>query len=249
VRRWNMLGRRLGRRLVATYGASKRPGRPATPVELRVYLPLLWPEGPDGPVDRAAVSALGRDYARAGRVMDELLDDLDILCSVVGIGASSSMIEASTVAWSDAFLDAVTAGSDLAPLAGTGSASSPDATAVDEVARRLAAFRGTAWGDLAPSGRLLVVTWSSDPSAAELLEEIGRVIEEVRRLFPGAVVAQQPQHRRVVAAVTDTGATDVLVRTLRLRCTELVTSAAPVITIARVDADDDLAQRLLRSAW
>lgn len=246
--RWRkVVARRLTGVVGRTRDASRRPARPATPVELRVYLPLLWPEGPDGPVDQTALRDLGRDYAQAGRVMDDLLADLDILCSVVGIGASSSMVEASSVAWSDAFLDAVAAGSGIDASVGTGPRS-VEATSVEEVARRLAAFRGTVWGDLAPTGRLLLVTWSSDAAADRLVEELDRVVGEVHQLFPGAVVARQVRQRRVAAAVTDSVETDELVRVLRLRCAELVTSATPDVTVARVGADDDIAQRLLRSA-
>lgn len=245
MRPWKVAGRRLGSLARTTRDASPRPGRPTTPVELRVYLPLLWPEGPDGPVDQAALRALGRDYARAGRVMDELLADLDILCSVVGIGASSSMVEASSVAWSDAFLEAVAADSTAdASIDGE----SAEEAAVDQVARRLAAFRGTVWGELAPSGRLLLITWPSERAADRLVEELGRVADEVRQLFPGAVVAKQLQQRRVAAAVTDSVETGARVRALRTRCAELITSTPPDVTVARVGADDDIALRLLRSA-
>lgn len=246
MERWREVGRWLGSVARTTRAASPRPGRPATPVELRVYLPLLWPEGPDGPVDQAALRALGRDYARAGRVMDELLTDLDILCSVVGIGASSSMVEASSVAWSDAFLDVVAAGTMPAPSLGAVPRSAEE-PAVDQVAQRLAAFGGTVWGDLAPSGCLLLVTCPSGSADDRLVDELDRVVEEVHRLFPGAVVASQPSRRRVAAAVTNSAETDAMVSALRLRCAELVRSTPPEVTVARVVAGDDTAQRLLRS--
>ena len=240
-----MIGRWLVSRARSAGGTPGGAAHPATPVELRVYLPLLWPDGPDGPVDEAAVRALGRDYARAGRVMDELLADLDILCSVVGIGASSRMIESSSVAWSDAFLDAVAAGStrDLPPAEFR--ATAPE-TEVEDVARRLAAFRTTVWGDLAPSGRLLLVTWSSSPTD-RLAEELDAVAEEVRRIFPGAVVARQRRRRRVVAAVPESPAVRPGVTALRARCAELVTSATPTVTVVDAPADAEVVQQLLRS--
>lgn len=179
--------------------------------------------------------------------MDELLTDLDILCSVVGIGASSRMIEASSVAWSDAFLDAVTAGSTLDPSTRADSDSAQRA-AVDEVARRLAGFRPTVWGDLAPSGRLLLITWSSESAADRLVEELSRVGEEVRRIFPGAVVAQQLPQRRVIAAVADSSGTEAKMSSLRARCAELVSSATPTVTIAEAPTDGDIARLLFRSA-
>ena len=241
-----MIGRWLASRARSAGRTSEGAGHPTTPVELRAYLPLLWPDGPDGPVDEAALRALGRDYARAGRVMDDLLADLDILCSVVGIGASSRMIEASSVAWSDAFLDAVAAGStrDVPTAAVPGPATE---TEVEDVARRLAAFRTTVWGDLAPSGRLLLVTWSS-PATDRLSEELNRVAEEVRRIFPGAVVAQQRRQRRVVAAVPESPAVRPGVATLRARCAELVTSTAPTVTVVDAPAEDEVVRQLQRSA-
>jgi hypothetical protein len=217
-------------------------------VELRVYLPLLWPDGPDGAVDETALRALGRDYARAGRVMDELLADLDILCSVVGIGASSGMVEASSVAWSDAFLDAVAAGASpddsLEAFAGP-------AAAVGEVARRLAGFQAGVWGDLAPSGCLLLVDWAStaqDQEQDSLLAELGAVAREVRRTFPDALVVEQPRHRRVIAAVAESGTTEAGVRALRARCAELVTSTATTVTAVDARAEDDVARHLFGEA-
>lgn len=246
MRRVRVAGRRLvDRARVRRAGAG--PGRPATPVELRVYLPLLWPDGPDAPVDEAALRALGRDYARAGRAMDDLLTDLDILCSVVGIGTSSSMVEASSVAWSDAFLDAVAAG----PVPGTasGSPSAADqAGAVDEVARRLGAFRTSVWGDLAPTGHLLLVTWSSAPAAHTLLDELDAVAREVRRTFPGAVVVEQPGRLRLVAAVADDGTSEHAIGALRARCAELVTSSTLTVTTVDARAQADVERHLFRSA-
>lgn len=243
-----MIGRWLASRARAARAVSPREGRPATPAELRLYLPLLWPEGPDGPIDQEALRALGRDYARAGRVMDELLADLDILCSVVGIGASSRMIEASSVAWSDAFLDAVAAGSTTLDATTGTDLESAQATDVDEVARRLAAFRSTVWGELAPSGRLLLVTWSPASETARLPHEISRVAEEIRRNFPGAVVVEQPRRRRVIAAVADSASIDAEVRALRGRCADLVTSTTPTVTAVEARAADDIARHLFRSA-
>ncbi|GAA5114470.1 hypothetical protein GCM10023339_20240 [Alloalcanivorax gelatiniphagus] len=246
MERWRVFGRRRASR---PSGAPTRsaPGREPTPVELRVYLPLLWPDGPDAPVDQGALRALGRDYARAGRAMDDLLTDLDILCSVVGIGASSSMVEASSVAWSDAFLDAVAAGP--APGTPTGSASAEEqADAIDEVARRLAAFRGGVWGDLAPTGHLLLLTWSSAPAPRTLLDELDTVAREVRRAFPGAVVVEQPRHRRLVAAVADDGTTARAIGALRARCAELVTSTGVTVTAVDARAHADVERHLFRSA-
>ena len=239
-----MIGRWLASRAREAGAVSQREGQPATPAELRRYLPLLWPEGPDGPFDQAALRALGRDYARAGRVMDELLADLDILCSVVGIGASSRMIEASSVAWSDAFLGAMAAGSTLEASTGD-DLESAQASAIEEVARRLAAFRSSVWGELAPSGRLLLVTCSSASAAARLVDELGRVAEEVRRLFPGAVVVAQPRRRRVSLPPRTPR------RPTRGAC--LASSGAPTWSRPRrrghgpARADDDIAQRLFRS--
>lgn len=226
-----MIGRWLGSRRGRE--ASARDERP-TPVELRVHLPLLWPEGPDGPIDDDALRALGRDYARSGRTIDELLADLDILCSVVGIGASSRMIEASSVAWSDTFLDTVAAGAR--PAAPTHADADADA---DAVVRRVAAFGSSSWGDLAPDGCVLVIDGAG---------ELEVLAHEVGRVFPDAVVAVQSQHRRLVAAVARSATTDARIETLRARCGELVAADAPRITVLDSPGTDEVSQLLTRPA-
>lgn len=235
-----MIGRWLAERARRGRGASARDDGPTTPVELRVHLPLLWPQGPDGPLDHDALRALGRDYARSGRTMDELLADLDILCSVVGIGASSGMIEASSVAWSDTFLDTVVAGP------------SPGApTDVDDVLRRVAAFRSTSWGGLAPDGCLLVIDWpvaEAGGSSDELAAQLEAVAREVRRIFPDAVLAAQPRRRRVVAAVARSATTSAGVDALRARCGDLVTPRAPGVSVVDAPDADRVSQLLARTA-
>ena len=136
---WERMARRFAR--------PRATAAAATSDALRIRLPILWPDGPSGPVDAGALRALSRDYARAGRTLQDLLDDLDELCDVVGIGTSSRLIETSSVAWSDAFLDTVASAEAQAD---------PGGEAVSEVERRLMAHGSAAWSDL-PGGHLLVV--------------------------------------------------------------------------------------------
>ena len=78
-------------------------------------------------------------------------------------------------------------------------------------------------------------------------KELDAVAEEVRRIFPGAVVARQRRRRRVVAAVPESPAVRPGVTALRARCAELVTSATPTVTVVDAPADAEVVQQLLRS--
>ncbi|WP_134768510.1 hypothetical protein [Nocardioides sp. 1609] len=237
---WTRLVQRLSPR------ARARPTRSGTSTspDLRAHLPLLWPHGPGGAVDEVALAALGRGYARAGRTLPDLLADLDILCAVVGIGTSSRMIEASSVAWSDAFLDGV------APPASAPhrpASRGQDDADLDEVERLLDGLvGGGAWGGLVPPGRLLLVTWSALQGLPPAAEEVARVVTETRRIFPGAAVAPQPSHDRVVAAVADSSALPGRAAALSARCAELATGSPPVVSLEPVPSDVAAVGRLLR---
>lgn len=211
-------------------------GRPApgAPANLRVHLPLLWPDGPEGRLDEAALRALAREYARTGRGVEDLLTDLDQLCAVLGVGASSRMIETSSVAWADAFLDTV------------GGAGPSPAEALGEVERRLRQPSPAGWATGAAGARLLVVSWPA-PSSPPASSELAGVAEELRRVFPGAAVAEQPEAARVLAAVD---ADDDLARRtelLRARCADLGRTTAPVVEVLQT-VDDDSVRALLRAA-
>ena len=207
--------------------------------ELRTHLPLLWPDGPSGRVDVAAVQALSQEYARSGRDIEDLLADLDDLCAVIGIGTPSSVIEASSSAWADAFL---------------GTVAVPDGTrdevaALAEVERRFVR-RGASphWGDLAPADRLLIVAFDP-PTAAPadvLARDLDQVVGLVRSLFRGAAVAAQPSLGRVVAAVSD--APDLAKRTAALEaaCSEFAFSVQPVVVLRAAPSDAAAAADLLR---
>ncbi len=217
----------------------------ATPPDLRAQLPRLWPDGPGGRVDEEALAVLSRGYARAGRSLQDLLADLDVLCSVVGIGASSRMIEASSVAWSDAFLDGVAAQASGAPAPGR------DVEELREVERLLRQDGGGAsWGPLVPVGRLLLVTWPGPDSGRPRpsAEELDRVVRETRQVFPRSAVAPQPAYDRVVAAVADSPSLPGRVSTLAARCAELAADVPPAVSLADVPADAGGVDRLLRPA-
>lgn len=218
--------RRAGRR------AASRPAGPA-PTDLRVHLPLVWPDGPDGPVDVSALQSLAREYARTGRGVEQLLGDLDQLCAVVGIGTPSRAIEVSSVAWADAFLDTV-------GLPGPGPSS------LAEVERRVMHEVRDEWRDLVPGSRLILLTWDA-PDARPGDSETMRVVAEVRAVFPGSAVATRAPGR-VVAAVD--GGADLERRTtlLRSRCSELVGAAAPTVQVVPGPVDPALARELFRSA-
>lgn len=201
-----MVGRRV-RRLLGR--AAEDPTR--TPVELRVHLPTLWPDGPDGPLDPAGLRLLAEEYGRSGRRVDDLLTDLELLCDVVGIGLSSTMLETSSVAWSEAFLGA-TAGAD--PLPG----SAPVDADLDAVERRLVAYgRAPAWGSEATAGTLVTVTGPAGSGAPSWLPMVAR---QIRTVLPDAVTAEQPEHVRVIAAVAAHPDLDQRLDTLRSRCRE-----------------------------
>jgi hypothetical protein len=203
--------------------------------DLRVQLPLLWPDGPDGPLDSAALQALSREYARTGRGIEVLLADLDQLCSVLGMGTPSRMIESSSVAWADALLDTV---------GGVGPESPESRESLAEVERRVMRADSDEWRELVPSTRLLTITWeSTEPDRSAL----GRVVAEVRRTFPGAAVAEQSAGQ-VVAAVDGDDELDRRTASLRTRCAELVRSSAPTVRVEPGPVDEDLARRLFRRA-
>ncbi|MFB9312698.1 hypothetical protein [Nocardioides plantarum] len=234
---WTWLAGRITRPRPARLSAQAA----ATPPDLRAHLPLLWPDGPGQAVDEAALTVLGRGYARAGRTLQDLLEDLDVLCAVVGIGTSSRMIEASSVAWSDAFLDGV--GSS----GGTAARPAQDAEALTEVERLLGRLDvGSSWGDLVPPRRLLIVTWPAASHGGALLspEELSRVVRETRRVFPRAAVAAQPAHDRVVAAVAESPSLPGSVAALTARCAELAAGTPPTVSLATAEAG--AAVRLLR---
>ncbi|HTW16693.1 MAG TPA: hypothetical protein VMF51_16280 [Nocardioides sp.] len=200
--------------------------------DLRIQLPLLWPDGPDGRLDPDALQALSREYARTGRGVEELLADLDQLCSVLGMRTPSRMIEDSSVAWADAFLDTV---------GGVGP-ESPEPLA--EVERRVMRADSDEWRELVPSTRLLTITWEPTKPDRSALE---RVMAEVRRTFPGAAVAEQSVGQ-VVAAVDGDADLDRRTALLRTRCAELVRSSAPTVQVEPGPVDADLARRLFRRA-
>lgn len=200
-------------------------GAADAPSDLRVHLPLLWPAGPDGPVDDAALQALAREYARTGRSVEDLLADLDRLCSVLGIGTPSRVIETSSVAWADAFLETV------------GSSMPPYAESLAEVERRLQGGADT---------RLLVVSW---PGAGVRPEpsELDRVVEEVRRVFPGAAVAAQAAAARVLAAV-DGDDVETRADRLRARSAELGRTTPPTVEVLQGPTDAHPVRALFRDA-
>ncbi|WP_244928034.1 hypothetical protein [Nocardioides sp. W7] len=204
----------------------------SAPSDLRIHLPLLWPEGPDRPLDVAALRALSREYARTGRGVEVLLADLDQLCAVLGMGTPSRMIEDSSVAWADAFLDTV------------GGVGLESQESLEEVERRVMRSVSDEWRQLVPSAQLLVISWeSADPERSAL----ARVVGEVRRVFPGAAVAGQAEGR-VVAAVDGGAELDRRTALLRTRCTELVGSTTPTVQVVPGPVDVDLARRLFRRA-
>lgn len=214
----------------AARGVAARAAR-ATPSDLRLHLPLLWPEGPDRPLDEAALRSLSEEYARTGRGVEELLADLDQLCAVLGISAPGRMIETSSVAWADAFLDTV-GGLDPEPAA-----------SLAEVERRVTPPSPRAWAGLAPEARLLVVSWAIG-DAPDPRGRLRGVVAAVRDVFPGAAVAEQAPGR-VLAAVPDDDGLGARTDRLRARCSEIV--AAP-LTVEVVAAGDDVADRLSRRA-
>lgn len=213
--------------------------RPAA--ELRAYLPRLWPRGPQGPIDVTALRALSREYARSGRTLEDLFDDLDLLCDVVGIGTPSRVLEAGGAAWSDAFLDTVDPGAPSAELG---------EEPLREVEEQLAAHSSEAWGEVV-GGRLLVVALPgvADPVsvAVSVEEEVAVVAAEVRRLFPYAALAIQPDLRRVVAAVAETEDLDRRLSQLEAFCAERA-PVAPSVDTRPVPAQLDGARRILRAA-
>ncbi|WP_134742314.1 hypothetical protein [Nocardioides sp. 503] len=240
---WTWVADRLTRSRTAP--AASAPT--ATSPDLRAHLPLLWPDGPGGPVDEDALAVLGRGYARAGRSLQDLLADLDVLCSVVGIGTSSRMIEASSVAWSDAFLDGAAGHVPTSEVVAPGQ----DAESLREVERLLRrAGDGSTWGPLVPVGRLLLVTWpgaqTGDPRPSP--EELARVVRETRQVFPRSAVASQPSYPRVVAAVADSPSLPGRVSTLAARCAELAAGVPPTVSLADVPGDAGGVDRLLRPA-
>ncbi len=192
--------------------------------DLRVQLPLLWPEGPDGPIDQRELAALARHYARSGRSVAALLADLDGLCDVVGIATPSAAIERSTVAWSDAFVEQQR---DEAV---------PDS--YDEVTRRVTAHSSTAWPGL-PEAHLVFVSGAREALAA--------TAGLLRRHFPGSAVEVQPELGRVVACVESAPDLSRALEAFRASCAEHLT-ASPVITVETVPADRDAAVGLLRTA-
>ena len=230
---WTRLVDRLRQPRASRPVPSAGPGAGSTPPDLRAHLPLLWPDGPGGAVDSAALSTLGRGYARAGRSLEDLLADLDVLCSVVGIGTDSRMIEASSVAWSDAFLDAVTS---------HGSQTS-QGEELAEVERLLVGTRSGVWGGLVPPSHLLLVTWTAVPPSTE---ELARVVAETRRLFPRAAVAPQPPLQRVAAAVTESPSLSGRVATLEARVAELAAGEPPAVSVVPAPAEPSSVVRLLR---
>lgn len=206
--------------------------------ELRLHLPLLWPSGPDGPVDEDQLRTLARLYARGGRPVDDLLDDLDRLCDVIGVTTPSAVVESSTVAWSDAFLDeAATA---------DGFADSDEIEPHDEVARRLAAQYSTTWTDL-PAARLVFVVLSPTPGAPPPGEGLRMVAARVRAVFPSAAVTTQPDLARVVACVSDTPDLPRRLRALDADLTEHLLQA-PVLSVRPLPAALGSAVALLRTA-
>lgn len=230
-----VIGRRVRRAL--------RRRSPVTPVELRVQLPLLWPAGPDGPIDPHALRLLAEEYGRAGRRVDDLLDDLALLCDVVGIDVSSAVLETSSVAWSEALLSA---------SAGEAFPGAPPAEEpIEAVQRRLLAYaRAADWGGPTPAGSLVTVGYPSWEGVDEGLRAIDR---QVRAVFPEAVTAAQPQLTRLVAAVAAHPDLDHRVATLRSRCRELVASsdgadAHPVVRLEPVPADAAALDQVLRRA-
>lgn len=215
-------------------GGSPRDAR-AAPSDLRLHLPLLWPDGPDRPLDDAALRALSEEYARTGRGVEELLADLDQLCAVLGISAPGRMIETSSVAWADAFLDTV---ADPAAEA-TGS--------LAEVERRVTRPTAGAWQGVAPEVRLLVVSWALEGSPDRGAAVATRVVAEVRAVFPGAAVAAQAPDRVLAAVPADE---DLGPRTeeLRSRCSELVTTGRANVEVVPGPIGADLTRRFFRRA-
>jgi hypothetical protein len=213
----------------------------SAPPELRTHLPLLWPDGPGSPVDAAALQALSQEYARSGRDIGDLLADLDNLCAVIGIGTPSSVIEASSSAWADAFLGTVAASGGTRD----------EVAAMAEVERRI--VRGGAawhWGDLAPADHLLIVAWSSPPTgpADTLAGDLDHIVGLVRSFFRGAAVAAQPSLSRVVAAVSDAPDLAKRVAALEAACSEFAFSVEPAVSLRVAPSDATAAADLLRRA-
>lgn len=225
-----MVRMHLSRRARRTAAA----GAPAA--ELRVQLPRLWPDGPDGPVDVAALRSLSRAYARSGRTLEDLFDDVDQLCDVVGIGTPSRVLEACGVAWSDAFLDTVDPSTSPAR---------PDEEALREIEQQLGAQASPAWRGL-PDGRLLVVGLGPGQDA-RAAEEVAMVAAEVRVLFPRSPVAGLPDSRRVLAAVVDSDDLEARLGRLAAYCAEHL-SAAVSLEARRVPGGVDEVRGILRAA-
>lgn len=222
-----------------TRGTTPRAAATA-PSDLRLHLPLLWPDGPHRPLDEAALRALSEEYARTGRGVEELLADLDRLCAVLGISAPGRMIETSSVAWADAFLDTV-GGSEAESAGSAGSAGS-----LAEVERRVTRPGADAWQGVAPEARLLVVSWTREAAAGD--DGVGaRVVAQVRAVFPGAAVAEQAPDR-VLAAVPGDEDLGPRAERLRSRCSEVVGSGRPSVEVLPGPVGDDLARRLFRRA-
>lgn len=214
-----------------------RSGSTQPPAELRAHLPLVWPSGPSGPVDVDALRGLADDYGRSGRTVEDLLEDLVLLCDVVGIQPASAMLEVSSVAWSEAFLNqehgAYDDGADLAA-----------------VERRLAASVGrAAWGDLAPHGWLVTVTYPPRTAGRDLEVGLPMVARQVGVLFPGSVSAEQRDLARVVAAVADRPDLAIHLGQLQSWCEELATpTGVPVVRHRPVPAERAGIARMLRHA-
>lgn len=225
-------------------GRSSQARRPSVTslrgvdAELRLHLPLLWPSGPDGPVDEDELRTLARLYARSGRPVDDLLGDLDRLCDVIGVPTSSAVVESSTIAWSDAFLDESASSDEFSDAY--------ELEPYDEVGRSLAAHYSNAWTDL-PEARLVFVVLSPTAGAPPPLESLRLVAARVRAVFPSAAVTPQPALARVVACVSDT---PDLPRRLRALDADLAEHLlrAPVLSVRPLPAAHDSAVALLRTA-
>jgi hypothetical protein len=234
ARKWRLRGPRTQASPDLTALAAAAP-------ELRAQLPLLWPDGPGGHVDVAALEALSREYARSGRGIEDLLADLDNLCDVIGIGAPSSFIEASSSAWADAFLGTV--GLDRVQDEGL---------AMAEVERRIVR-RGDAmaWGGLAPREHVLIVEWGDHAGVADAgvsTRELVQVTGLVRSFFRGSAVAAQPSLGRVIAAISDSPELGKRVAALEAACSEFSAAGRPAVSLHAAPSDASAASALLRRA-